>query len=180
MSGIQAEVVRLLWPDDNGMLGIRDRTDPGAPVPDRGWFTSGSSGFRWWLAAPQIQPRLLLEVWNGPPPEPPADHEVQQTTPLQFATGQLRLDGATDGDEDLVAVAPGRYTARITGWNREETRLDLAMLAEIHPDRTSRVFTAGCAMLRGRERYQVQLWPEQEAYAPVTCDSSTVSSPTTT
>lgn len=159
MSRIQAEISRLLQPADDGVFEIRD-ADSGALPPGRGWLTNGSSGFLLWLAAPQIQPRLLLEVWDGSPPEPPADHEVQQTIPLQLATGRLRLDGVNDDEEDLIEVAPGRYTARITGWNREETRLDLAMLAEIHPDRTSRGFTAGCAMLRGRERYQVQLWPE--------------------
>jgi len=89
------------------------------PTPAGGWLGAGHAGVRIGVGEDLIETTLRVEHWDGEPPAAPPDHDVQESIRLYLPTGQLNPDEITAGARDLgLAVSPGEYDVRITGWRR--------------------------------------------------------------
>ncbi len=91
-----------------------------APAPGGGWLGVGHASILFGVGDDFVRTTLRVEHWDGEPPSPPADHDVQETVRLHLPTGRIGLNEITAGGRDLgLSLSPGEYDVRITEWDVE-------------------------------------------------------------
>lgn len=163
MSALTAAASLVADPDHH-MFGIADGAGTGTrdiSVPGSRWLGINPGYVLVDTAQDGFGVDLRIELWDGPPPAPPAGHELSQTITLDFPTGRLCVDQIHRGwVADVLQIPPGRYRVRLTAWDRDRVRClyeEIGNRADWEADDPE--FAALCAGAFGRERYLAQFWP---------------------